>query len=285
MKPNVTHLILATLVASSALIAQFTATAQNLQGPGKGLVTTGTVATTRYARSQATSVKPFSRLAVSGGIGLMGVNMQAAVNANRYINLRGTGNFFNYTVNNISTNGLNLNGKLNFAAAGASVDFYPFPNHGFRISPGALFYNQNALSANVTVAGGTSFTLNNVKYYASRTSPITGNGGLGLNKTNPAFAITTGWGNTIPRNGGHWSVPFEVGVALTGAPAINVALTSGQACNAQGLNCVNVATDPNVKANLDAQIAKYKNDLNPYPFYPIVSVGVGYSFNIRRAGL
>jgi hypothetical protein len=211
----------------------------------------------------------------------MGINMQAAVNANRYINLRGTGNYFNYTISNISSNGLNLNGKLNFAAAGASVDFYPFPNHGFRLSPGALFYNQNTVGANVTVAGGTKFTLNSVSYYASSTNPITGNGSLGLNTSNPAFTMTTGWGNMISRRGGRWSFPFELGAAFIGVPSVNVALTSGLACNAQGQNCVNVATDPNVQANLQAQIAKYKSDLNPFKYYPIVSFGLGYNFNLR----
>jgi len=60
-----------------------------------------------------------------------------------------------------------------------------------------------------------------------------------------------------------------------------VTLTSGQACNAQGLNCVNVATYPTVQANLQAQVAKYKNDLDPLKTYPIVSFGVAYNFRIR----
>ncbi len=45
---------------------------------------------------------PFSRLALSGGIGSMGINMQAAVNANRYFNIRGTGNYFGYNVSNVT---------------------------------------------------------------------------------------------------------------------------------------------------------------------------------------
>lgn len=210
----------------------------------------------------------------------MGINLQAAVNANRYINLRGVGNVFNYSVNNFTTNGLTINGELNFATAGASVDFYPFPKHGLRLSPGALFYNQNAATADITVAGGTSFTLNDVTYYASSTNPIKGNGGLGLNSRNPAFSMTTGWGNTISHRG-HWSFPFEIGAAFVGAPSVNVALTGGQACNAQGLNCVNVATDPTVQANLQAQIAKYRNDVNPFQYYPILNFGVVYNFRLR----
>ena len=130
---------------------------------------------------------------------LMGLNMQVAVNANRFMNLRATGNYFNYSINNIDENGFNITGKLNFATAGASVDIYPFPNHGFRLSPGALFYNQNNVAANMIVTGGTKLTLNDVTYYASTSSPITGIGSAGLNTTNPAFMMTTGWGNIFSR--------------------------------------------------------------------------------------
>jgi hypothetical protein len=277
MKRNVLCLALVLLTASAGLFAQSTP----LPGEQSMLSTPATSVTSLATKPQDSTVRPFSRLAFGGGVSPLGINLQAAVNANRYINLRGVGNIFNYTVNNISTNGLNINGKLNFATAGASVDFYPFPNHGFRLSPGALFYNQNAVTADVTVAGGTSFTLNNVKYYASSTNPITGNGGLGLNSRNPTFSMTTGWGNMIPRRGGHWSFPFEIGAAFVGAPTINMALTSGQACDAQGQNCVNVATDPTVQANLQAQIAKYKNDVNPFQYYPIVSFGAAYNFKLR----
>ena len=44
------------------------------------------------------SPAPFSRLAVSGGVGANGINMQVAVEANRFINIRGIGNYFNYSL-------------------------------------------------------------------------------------------------------------------------------------------------------------------------------------------
>jgi hypothetical protein len=230
-----------------------------------------------------TAPAPFSRLGLSAGIGAGGINLQAATNLNKYINLRGVGNVFSYTVNNINTNGLNLNGKLNLASAGVSVDLYPFPYHGLRFSPGVLFYNQNAASATVTVAGGTSFTLDNNTYYSSTSNPVQGIGTLGLNSQNPAFTMTTGWGNLISRRGGHFSIPFEIGAAFVGTPNLGLALTSGQVCsNPQGTaNCQDVATDQEVQSNLQAQIAKYKNDLNPLKVYPIVSIGIGYNFKIR----
>jgi hypothetical protein len=226
---------------------------------------------------------PFSRLGLSAGIGAGGINLQAATNLNKHINLRGVGNVFNYTVSNVNTNGLTLNGKLNLASAGVSVDLYPFPYHGLRFSPGVLFYNQNSASATVTVSGGTSFKLNGTEYYSSTAAPVQGTGTLVLNAQNPAFTMTTGWGNLISRRGGHISIPFEIGAAFVGTPNLNLALTSGQVCsNPQGTSgCQDVATDSDVQSSLQAQVAKYKNDLNPLKVYPIVSIGIGYNFKIR----
>jgi hypothetical protein len=233
-------------------------------------------------KSSSVTVKPLSRVALSGGVSLMGVNMQAATNLNRYLNVRGTGNFLNYTVNNISTNGFNANAKLNFATAGASLDLYPFPNHGFRLSPGALFYNQNSVSTNVSVASGTKLTLGNQAYYSLPSNPITGTGSIALNTQNPAFTITTGWGNMIPRNGGHWSFPFEIGAAIIGTPTIKLSIT-GTGCGDPTIpaTCVNMATNTTAQQNLAAQITKYQNDLEPLKVYPILSFGLAYNFRIR----
>ena len=233
-------------------------------------------------KASPTTVTPLSRIAFSGGVSAMGVNMQAATNLNRYLNVRGTGNYFNYSINNISTNGFSVNAKLNFATAGASLDFYPFPNHGFRLSPGALFYNQNLVSANVFVANGTKLTLGNQTYYSLPSNPITGTGSVALNTQNPAFTITTGWGNMIPRNGGHWSFPFEIGAAVVDTPTIKLAI-SGTGCGDPTIpaTCVNMATNAIAQQNLAAQITKYQNDLEPLKVYPILSFGLAYNFRIR----
>ena len=232
-------------------------------------------------------LKPFSALAFGGGMSLMGVNLQAATNMNRYLNLRGTGNFFNYTANNISTNGFNLNGTVNMATAGVSLDYYPFPSHGFRLSPGALFYNQNQISAIASPTPGTSITLNSQNFYADSVNPINASANLGLNTRQKAFTMTTGWGNMIPRKrGGHISFPFELGAAFTGVPTLAMTL-SGDACTNQadaainGPSCVNMATNTLAQTDLAAQLAKWKNDLNPLQVYPIFSFGIAYDFHSK----
>jgi hypothetical protein len=278
--------ILALLAISTAITAQNLPAAGGISMAGDHESLFGASQSAKRIRTFASSPTPFSRVAIAGGVSPMGLNMQVATNANRFMNLRASGNYFDYTMNNISVSGFNIDGKFNFASAGASLDIYPFPNHGFRLSPGGLFYNHNNVAATVTVPGGTKLTLNGYDYYASSTNPITGNGNLGMNSQNPAFTMTTGWGNMIPRRGdGHWSAPFEIGAAMTGAPTVNMALTGGQACNQNGLNCVDVATDPNVQANLQAQLAKYRSDLNAFRFYPIINFGVAYNFSIRRGGM
>ena len=271
------------LLVPCALTAQSTTIPYPIQAstPSGSHPAAQTAESPRKAKKAALAPKPLSRIALGAGVSPLGVNMMAATNLCKYLNVRGTGNLFKYTVNNISTNGFNVDANLDFASAGVSLDYYPFPSHGLRLSPGVLFRNTNSASATFTANAGTSFTLDDVTYYASATNPVKGLGTFGLHATNPAPTITAGWGNVIPYSGGHLSFPFEVGVAFIGSPAINVSLTSGLACNAQGLNCVNVATDPTVQANLQAQVAKYKNDLDPFKTYPIVSFGVAYNFRIR----
>jgi hypothetical protein len=235
------------------------------------------------------SARPFSKVAFGVGISPLGVQLSMSTNLNPHLNLRSTGNLFNYSTN-FTASGIGADAQLNMKSAGTALDIYPF-HKGFRLSPGLLFYNANQVTASALVAGGTSFTLNDQTYYsanansATGATPVNGNALLSLHTTNPAFTITTGWGNTIPRKG-HWSFPFEVGVALTGAPSLKVNL-GGWACYDQAQTlCTDITskTDPialQIQSNLAAQVAKWTKDAEPLKTYPIASFGVAYSFGLR----
>jgi hypothetical protein len=279
MNRKILQIMLAMLAISPCLHPQSASSLYSMAAASGGF--TSGAFTVPVARDGSGSNSRFSRLAFGAGISPMGINLQAAVNATRNVNIRGVGNLFNYSLNHISTNGMNVDGTLSFATAGIAADVYPFAEHGFRLSPGVMLLNHNEATANLSVPGGSSFDLNGVTYYASNTNPVAGNGRVGLNSCNPAFTITTGWGNmTSPRNK-HLSFPLEVGAAFVGSPSVSMTLTGGQACDQYGKNCVNVATDPTVQANLQAQIQKYKNDISPFRYFPIVSFGVAYNFNLH----
>lgn len=236
----------------------------------------------KKAKKEEVAYKPFSQIGIGAGFSLMGINLQAATNLNRYLNVRGSGNVINYNRNNIDANGFNVDARLNMASAGASLDYYPFPTHGLRLSPGLLFFNHNTVGADVTASGGTSFKLNGNQYYSSASNPVRGTAAIGFNARNPAFTITTGWGNPISRKGSRVSFPFELGAAFVGTPTLNAALTQGQVCDAQGANCLDVATDATVQSDLQAEVAKYKKDLDPLKVYPIISFGISVRFGVRN---
>jgi hypothetical protein len=173
------------------------------------------------------SERPLSRVGFEAGISPLGIQVQGATNIASHFNVRAGYNFFNYSMN-FNSSGINANGALNLSSAGVMVDVYPF-HSSFHISPGLLVMNNDQITATVDVPAGTSFTLNGTTYYSANANattgatPVVGNGLLGLNTDKPAFTLKAGWGN-IARRTGHWSVPFEAGVAFIGDPKVNVSL-------------------------------------------------------------
>lgn len=229
---------------------------------------------------QRTQVRPFSALAVQIKVGAGGPGLDLAVPLASRLNLRAGGSYFSYS-NTFNVNGMDIDGKLLFRTADLSLDIFPFGN-GFRISPGVTVYNGNHLRATMTVPAGQTFTLNDVDYTSSPTDPIRGDGSATFGEqTAPRFTI--GWGNMIPRNGRHWSVPFELGFEYIQEPKVTMNLY-GTACSFQdGENgCAPLQTDPTAQANLAAEIKKINNDIEPLRFYPVLSVGFAWSFNLRH---
>jgi hypothetical protein len=289
VKYTTLSIAVALFAATSALFAQETSSSFRLID-ADAVPGTGTSAVAPAPASSAPSASRFSKVAFGVGLSPLGVQLSMTTNLNPHLNLRSSGNLFNYSTN-FTASGIGADARLNMKSAGTALDIYPF-RKGFRISPGLLFYNGNQVTATALVAGGTSFTLNDQTYYSANANsttgatPVNGNALLSMHTTNPAFTITTGWGNTIPRKG-HWSFPFEVGVALTGAPSLKVNL-GGWACYDQAQTlCTDITskTDPiaiQIQNNLSAQVAKWTKDIEPLKTYPIASFGVAYSFGLRN---
>lgn len=290
MKSTTFCLALALAAAPCAAIGQSSTSALDLTAPDSSASSTRGASTSPSTGTYTRSA-PFSRFGFGVGISPLGIGLQTATNINDHLNVRATGSFFNYSTS-FSTNGFAADAKLNLASAGMALDYYPF-HAGFRLSPGVLFYNGNGLTATDTVAGGTSFTLNGDTFYsanansATGATPANGTATLGLNTTKPAFTMTTGWGNMLPRKGWPISFPFEIGAAFTGSPSLNATL-AGWACHDQAqTQCVDLTSNNpialQVQSDLRAQIAKWTNDLSELKIYPILSVGAAYSFNVRSA--
>ena len=68
-----------------------------------------------------------------------------------------------------------------------------------------------------------------------------------------------------------------MGVVFHGSARTKLNLT-GNACQVNGTNCVNAATDPTVAANVLAEQTKINNKLSPFKYYSVISIGFGYRF-------
>ncbi len=213
------------------------------------------------------------------GIGLkmstLGAGIEVATPIAKKFNIRGGFNMFQYS-RDIKSNGIQYNANLKFQSAEAHLDWFLFGP--FHISPGILFYNGNQITATALVPAGNTFTLGGTTYTSDPTgvAPVAGTGKMDFVKVSPTILI--GIGNLIPRNGRHYSFLFEVGGAYQGSARVALNL-AGTVCDTSlGTNCRSIANDPTVLASVQAQQVKIQNKIDPYRFFPIISLGVGFNF-------
>ncbi len=210
------------------------------------------------------------------GIGVkastLGIGGEVAFPVTHRSNVRFGFNAFNYN-HTFGKDNIAYKGALNLRSAQATWDL--FPVGGLHFSPGVLLYNGNKISANASVAGGTSFTLNNVDYLSDPANPVTGTGKLTLNKVAPLILL--GFGNLVPRSHRHFSVTFDVGAAYQGEPRAALNL-NGSVCDPGGLNCRVISSDPTVLANIQSEQTRLNKSASPFRFYPVISFGFGYKF-------
>lgn len=225
-------------------------------------------------RSKVTSGDESGRVGIGVKASLLGGGAEVAVRLTHHTNIRAGFNVLSYS-RDFNKDGITYNGTLGFKTVEAHYDIFPFAGN-FHVSPGLLIYAGDPITANVKVPGGQTFTLGGATYYSDTATPLSGTGKIDFNRAAPVATI--GWGNLVPRNHKHFSVPFEIGVAFQGSPKATLNL-AGSACAAPGnVNCVPAATDSGVQANVQSEQSKLNDSMSLFKAYPIISIGVGYKF-------
>lgn len=223
---------------------------------------------------RTSTVRPFGAVGIAIKVGLAGPGVEIATPLSQKWNLRGEFNYIKVSPS-FDSDGIHYSGDLKFQSSRIHADFFPWAG-SFRISPGVTVYNGNHVNAAALVPGGTKFTLDDQDYQSSAVDPIRGNATLDFGRT-VAPNLTVGFGNLIPRKGGHWSVPFEIGAEFVGQPKLTLNL-SGTACQVNTVNCFNAATDPQFQSNVRGEEQQINDDLKALQVFPILSIGVGYRF-------
>jgi hypothetical protein len=226
------------------------------------------VAPAPRAAKESPSIRPFQSVSVGLVANSLGAGVELATPVSRSFNLRSSVNAFAFNYP-FTVDGVNYDARLHLKSTGTMLDWFPM-HRGFHISPGFL-YMKNTVAAGASVGAGMPFSLGGQPYTNSVSDPVNGSAGVVFpHKFAPMMVM--GFGNLIPRSGRHWSVPFELGAAYTGAPVINVAL-NGTACNSQG--CSSIVQN---QSDVTAEVKTFNEDLKRLPVYPIVSLGFGYRF-------
>ena len=223
--------------------------------------------------AQGEDVRLSSRLAIGVKFSLLGAGVEAATPFQRRSNLRAGFNTFRFN-RSFHKDGIAYGGQLTFRSVEAHYDWFPFYG-SFHVSPGVLVYDGNRFKAGASVPAGRSFTLNRISYVSDPADPVSGSGRVGFRRAGPM--ISAGWGNLLPRNGTHLSIPFEFGVIYTAAPQASLSL-KGSACDGNGLNCRAITSDAGLQNNVQAENDRLNKDMAGFKFYPVISLGFGVSF-------
>jgi hypothetical protein len=191
-------------------------------------------------------------------------------------NLRAGSDFFGYATS-FQEEGANVAINLHMQSAHVSLDWFPFGGR-IRLSPLMVFANNNRVLATALIPSGSDVSLNGQDYISSLADPMHGTGQIQFRKVSPG--LTVGLGNLIPRSGSHFSAPIDAGFYYVGQPGLKVTFT-GSACDPaypQSIGCESVTQDAGFQQSLAAFIARNNHNLSYASFFPVFSVGFGYSF-------
>lgn len=194
-------------------------------------------------------------LTVNAKLGSLGIGMDVSYRITPYASLTGSINGFGLSTG-LNNKNIDFNGTLRLLTAGASFGIHPFCN-GFKFIAGA-FYNGNQftltskLRHNVTIQGKTitpeEFGKPKAISYFNSVSPY-----LGIGFDSAVFGE------------GAWSLYGELGILFQGPPHVRL--------KRKGQNIITSLAKNYIESQLKISTDKFL--LN---YYPVVAIGVKYSF-------
>src|SRR5271166_4605947 len=112
MKKTVLFLIVALVVAPASLLGQSYTSSSSFVAAEASAEGIGSVTPSPMRGPYRGSDGVLSRIGFDGGISPLGIQLETTAYLSRHFNVRGTGNYFNYS-DNFTTNGINATAKLN----------------------------------------------------------------------------------------------------------------------------------------------------------------------------
>jgi hypothetical protein len=188
--------------------------------------------------------------------GSLGAGGDLTVGVTENFNLRAGVGFFTWThqFNEEANDHKQL--KLDLLNIPLTVDWHPITGNGFRISAGVMFNNDRG---ELSAQSGQSISINEHDYVVTAFS-----GKVDFGRIGPYLGI--GYGNAADTSS-HWHCALDLGVVYVGTPNITLSATAADPAQQAALN-----------SDLSTQTTTWLKDIEPFKFYPVLSLGFSYTF-------
>ena len=196
--------------------------------------------------------------AVALSFGTTGFTLEASALLNEKVAVRAGGSLFGANVTREESD-LEFDADLKLRSLAGYLDFHP-SGGAFRLS-GGLVYNKKRVEATAVPTGGT-FELDDVTYQASEVGTLSGVGRIGTRTWAPYLGL--GFGS--PRGDARVFFALDLGVIFQGPPKIELSATGP------------LASDAGFQADLKAEEDDANDELEPFKYYPVLSIGIGVRF-------
>jgi len=208
------------------------------------------------ASAAAPAPAPEPGIGLSLTAGSLGVGGDLTVGLTENLNIRAGLSYFTWTQEGVGGGNDKKDLKLDLLNVPITLDWHPITGNGFRISAGVMFNNDRG---EVSAKNGQTVSINDVDYQVSGLS-----GKIDFNRFGPYLGI--GYGNAADTSA-HWHFSSDLGVAYIGTPNVTLDATALDPAQQAALN-----------SDVAAQIGKYQDDVKWAKFYPVLSIGVSYTF-------
>jgi len=151
--------------------------------------------------------------------------------------------------------------NLDLLTAGVMVDYYPFTQNALRFSAGVYHYDNKADGTGAPTAE--RYNVGDSVYTREEMGSATGS----LFFENIAPYIGIGYGGKSTHKG--WDFTLDVGLMYHGDSNLEFNLIGGT---------LDAQTQADFAQDIELERKDMEDELNKFPFYPVVMVGVSYNF-------
>lgn len=198
-----------------------------------------------------------SPVAVGAKIGTLGGQVEITGNFSTYLKGRVAAGYLPWDYD-VTVDDVDYDFNIKLASASLLLDLHPFAG-GFRITAGAVF-NSNDFSGSGQLSPLQWYNIGGYTFPGALVNRIDAD--VDFNTLAPYIGL--GYSNAFTADGS-WSFEFDAGVMYWGSPEVT-------------LGSPNSSLVPGLSQALKDEAQKLEDELENFKFYPVVSVGVAYSF-------